>query len=244
MALIGVSALSYTLESASVLSPGWKMALDYSEVVIVIVFTVEYFVRIAIAERRLRYCLTPFALIDLAAILPFYISFFFPVADLRFLRVVRLITLFKILRFTVAMRRVKLAFVHVQEELILFSAGVLILMFLAASGMHYLEGEAQPEKFGNVLNSLWWAVVTFSAIGDANAYPVTAAGKALTGVMAMMGLIIISVPAGLFATAMLETKDQVGAPSRSGKALPQGKPHSGKAASVQPSDGGSGQGQG
>jgi len=160
--------------------PGWPQRhgaiFQTIEIVSVLVFTIEYVLRIwsAIDDPtgrfrhpvggRLRYAMTPMALIDLAAILPFYLSMLIGL-DLRWLRLMRLLRLVKITRYSAAFAT--LAAVVAAERRTLVSAflvmGILVLM--AAFAMYNLEAEAQPEVFASIPHALWWAVVTLSTVG-------------------------------------------------------------------------------
>ena len=121
------------------------------------------------------------------------------------MRAFRLLRLFRILKFawdSSAARRFHIALSIAREELVLFLCVTLILIFLAAVGIHHFESEAQPQTFGSVFHCLWWAVSTLTTVGYGDVYPITVGGKIFTFFILLVGLGFISVPAGLVASAL------------------------------------------
>jgi voltage-gated potassium channel len=100
------------------------------------------------------------------------------------------------------MRRFLRAFVIAREEVILFGIVALMLLYLSAVGIYYFENEAQPENFASVFHSLWWSVATLTTVGYGDIYPVTVGGRIFTFVVLMIGLGVVAVPAGVFASAL------------------------------------------
>ncbi|WP_419589234.1 ion transporter, partial [Thiolapillus sp.] len=178
------------------------------EIVTVLIFTVEYLARIYVANNKIAYIFSFYGLIDVLAILPFYIS---SGVDLRVLRIFRLLRLFRILklfRYNQAIGRYHRAFVIAKEELVLFSAVSMILLYLSSVGIYYFENTAQPEQFKSVFHSLWWAVVTLTTVGYGDIYPVTVGGRIFTFIVLMVGLGIVAVPAGLVASALSQAHSE------------------------------------
>ena len=185
------------------------------EVVSIVIFSVEYLLRVwsapDIAGRdfgaglkgRLRYMATPLALIDLLAILPFYLSLLIPI-DLRFLRIIRLLRIFKLTRYSSAMQ-VMLAVLH-QEATSLVAAMfvMMILLVRAASGIYLLEHKIQPEVFGTIPQSMWWAMVTMATVGYGDVVPVTALGKVFAGFIILLSTAMVALPAGILASGFSE----------------------------------------
>lgn len=205
-ALIVLSLVSFSVETLPDLASTVRQVLYGIEVVTVVVFTVEYLVRIAVAQHRMRFVFSFFGLVDLAAILPFYLT---TGVDLRAIRAVRFVRLFralKLLRYSEAIHRFRRAWLIAKDELLVFLALSGILLYLAAVGIYYFEREAQPESFGSVFHSLWWAVATLTTVGYGDVYPVTVAGKIFTFVILMIGLGIVAVPAGVLASALSEVR--------------------------------------
>ena len=139
--------------------------------------------------------------------LPFYIA---PGADLRSVRVFRLLRLFRLLklvRYSKAVRRFHIALNIAREELILFGTVSFIMLYLSAVGIYFFENEAQPMHFASVFHSLWWATTTLTTVGYGDVYPVTLGGRCFTFVVLLVGLGIISIPAGIVASALAKARE-------------------------------------
>ena len=219
--LIVFSVVTYSIETLPNLSERARYFLYVLEVAIVGIFTVEYALRIYVADRKLTYVLSPLGIIDLLAILPFYILL--GGADPRALRAVRLLRMartLKLIRYNLAVDRLLRAVVIAREEIVLFFSLTIIALFLAASGIHYFESEAQPDEFGSVFHGLWWAVVTLTTVGYGDVYPVTTGGRLFTFAILMIGMGIIAVPPGIISSALAKARqeqdraDQVGSSER------------------------------
>ncbi len=179
------------------------------------IFTLEYLARLYAAPEnpafkkhampRWNHFWSAHALIDLLTILPFLLEHFLPVSvDLRFLRVFRLIRLLKLTRYTSA--TVTLYQVVKREWQVIFaSVFVMLLLVVLTASMGYLfEHEAQPDKFENIPQSIYWAVVTLASVGYGDISPITPMGRALTVVLALLGIGIFAIPAGLLASAFTD----------------------------------------
>ena len=200
--LILFSLLSFSIETLPHLNESVQFGLHLFEILSVIIFTIEYLLRILATDKKLKFIFSFYGIIDLLAILPFYLLHF---ADLRSIRIFRFFRLFralKILRYTKALRRFKLAFLSVKEELIVFLIGTAFVLYVSAVGIYYFEHEIQPKQFTSVFHCLWWAVATLTTVGYGDVYPVTIGGKIFTFIMLMIGLGIIAVPAGLVSSAL------------------------------------------
>jgi len=162
-------------------------------------FVTEYLLRIATAEHRWKYVVSPYGVIDLVAILPTLLGL-----DLRALRAVRLIRLLRVLKITRAhaLSRFAKALWSVRDEGLIFLLSTVLVLYLAAAGIYHFEHEAQPEAFGSIPESLWWAVATLTTVGYGDTYPITAGGRLFTALVLLCGMGIVAVPAGLVATAL------------------------------------------
>ncbi|MEX0937411.1 MAG: ion transporter [Pirellulales bacterium] len=200
-ALIVVSLVSFTIETLPNLSQAARYWLYVVEVVTVAIFTAEYVLRLLVADNRLRFIFSFYGLVDLAAIVPFYIATGVDLRSARVLRLIRVFRVFKVVRYTDAMDRFKAAFRDVKQELILFLIVAAMLLYLTAVGIYYFESDAQPEQFGSVPQSLWWSIVTLTTVGYGDVYPVTVGGRIFTSVVLILGLGIVAVPTGLLASA-------------------------------------------
>jgi voltage-gated potassium channel len=122
-------------------------------------------------------------------------------------RLLRVFRVFKLARYSRAVRRFHRAFIIAREEVILFFGMTAIILFLAAVGIYYFENEAQPATFSSVFDSFWWAVATLTTVGYGDVYPVTAGGKIFTFTVLIVGLGVVSVPAGLVASALSKARE-------------------------------------
>lgn len=204
--LIILSLITFSIETLPDLPETTRGLLSNTEVIIVLIFTVEYILRIVAAERKLSFIFSFYGLIDLAAIAPFYLATGLDLRSVRVFRLFRLVRVLKLFRYSAAIRRFKVALVLAREELILFSVAALMLLFLSAVGIYYCENEAQPEVFRSIFDALWWSVATLTTVGYGDIYPVTVAGKLFSFFVLMIGLGIIAVPTGLVASALSEAR--------------------------------------
>lgn len=206
--LIVFSLLTFAFGTLPDLKPQTRSVLHWIEVVTVAIFTTEYLLRILVADRKLGYIFSFFGLIDLAAILPFYVA---TGLDLRSIRVIRLFRLFrtlKIIRYNKALQRFHRALIIAREELFLFAFAACILLYLSSVGIYYFENPKQPEAFASVFHSMWWAVCTLTTVGYGDVYPITAGGRIFTFFVLMIGLGLISVPAGIVASVLGKARQE------------------------------------
>ncbi|MDA8021063.1 MAG: ion transporter [Thermoanaerobaculia bacterium] len=201
-----VSVISFSLETLPDLSPETREVLRWVDWVTILLFSAEYVLRVVVAESRARYVFSFYGLVDLAAIVPFFLSTRLDLRCLRALRFLRLFRVLKMARYSHAVRRFEVAFRRVREELVLFFFATCLLLYISAVGIHYFEHEAQPESFQSVPHSLWWAVATLTTVGYGDIYPITPGGRFFTFVVLMIGLGIVAVPSGLLATALTEAR--------------------------------------
>ncbi len=183
-----------------------RRALGYLEAFASIVFTVEYAMRFYIAKNRKRHVFSPMALVDLAAILPFYLPMFLPpsMLGLRMLRLARLLRVLKLNRYFEAVARVGYVIHDKRRELVGSSLFVLLIMVVSSLLMYSCEHDAQPEVFRNAFSGLWWAVATLTTVGYGDIYPVTVAGKVLGAVIALSGVGVVAIPTGIITSGLLE----------------------------------------
>jgi len=206
-ALIIASLIAFSIETLPNLSQKTQAWLHVFEVNSVIVFTVEYLLRFFVAERKFKFVTSFFGLIDLVAILPFYLALGVDLRSVRAFRLLRLFRLFKLARYSKAVRLFHRALIIAREEIILFLSVTAILLWVAAVGIYYCENEAQPQKFASVFHSLWWAVCTLTTVGYGDVYPITTGGRAFTFFILLIGLGVVSVPAGLVASALSKARE-------------------------------------
>lgn len=188
----------------------------------VIVFSIEYLLRLWTAtylrpeckplKARLLYMFSFMALVDLLAILPFYIPYVIPVdlRVLRTLRIIRLLRLFKVNRYTDALSSIGNVFKKKASQLLSAIFVVLLLMIIAAVLMYNVENAAQPDKFDNAFSALWWAIATLTTVGYGDVYPVTVMGKIFSGVIALLGIGLVAVPTGIISAGFMEGIEEKG----------------------------------
>lgn len=206
LALIIISIINFSLETLPNLDERTRHILYVIQVVTVILFTIEYILRIAVADKKAEYMFSPFGIIDFVAIAPFYLSLGVDLRAIRAFRLLRVFRLMKLARYSEAIQRAILALRLAGAELVLYFFVAVILLYLSAVGIYYFEGESQPETFGSVFHSLWWSLETLTTVGFGDVYPVTLGGKVFTFFVLMVGLSLVAAPAGIFASALTEAR--------------------------------------
>ncbi|MEM1057154.1 MAG: ion transporter [Bacteroidota bacterium] len=202
--LIVISLITFSVETIPDLSEEVRYWLRITEAIIVFLFTAEYALRLFAAEDRLRFVFSFYGLVDLLAILPFYIARGVDLRSLRAFRLLRLARALKFLRHSRAIHRFRLAFNEIRSEIALFLMTCGILVYISSVGIYYFESRVQPDAFGSVFSSMWWAVATLTTVGYGDVYPVTAGGRLFTTLILFIGLGVIAVPSGLIASSLSE----------------------------------------
>lgn len=205
--LIVLSLICFSIETLPDLSPESKDLLRGAEIFIVVIFMFEYIARVIVASNKRAFIFSFFGIIDLFAILPFYLATSLDLRSLRSFRLLRLIRIFKLARYSAAAKRFHRAFIIAKEELALFLFSALIILYLAGVGIYHFEYPAQPDAFSSVFHSLWWAVATLTTVGYGDIYPITTGGKIFTFFILIVGLGIVSIPAGLIASALSKARE-------------------------------------
>lgn len=204
--LILVSAAVAILETEDSLRAAWLPAFIGAEIAFTAIFATEYVVRIWSAaegpQSRLRYALTPSSLLDLfvvaASLLPVVGS---DVRVLRLLRVVRMLRLARLGRFSRASRTLERAIRARASHLAVAFSMMLFLLLISATLIYWAEGEAQPESFGSIPRSLWWASVTMTTVGYGDVVPLSGFGKLIGALTSMIGIVVIAIPTGILAAS-------------------------------------------
>ena len=215
MLMVGISTTAVLLDTIPAIASPYGHILQAIETVTVGLFTIEYLFRIWSCTAktryahpvwgRLRYIFTPLPLIDLLAILPFYLPLIS--ADLLILRSIRLFRLFRIFklgRYSVAFVLVVKVMQDKKEELFAATSMILIMLFVSSGVMYFLERDAQPQTFATILEALWWGVSTLTSVGYGDILPVTPAGKVVGGIVQVLGVGLFAIPAGVFAAGFSE----------------------------------------
>lgn len=217
IALVLVSFLALALETEETIGPVWRQGIDYLNIFIVVVFAIEYTVRLWVAgedpryrgfKGRMRYIMTPYAITDLIAFLPELLWIIFTPAGvgddvLIILRVLRLARLVKLARFVPAFDVLGATVARAGTQLLTTLAMALALVYISAVALYFIEGVGgqQQEGFSSIPRALWWAIVTLTTVGYGDVYPVTALGRVFAAIISLAGIGVVALPAGVFASA-------------------------------------------
>ena len=217
--LILISVLSVFIMTFQ-LPPRVSGFLNEVEKAAVIIFSVEYLLRIWTADllfpersplrARLKYMVSVMAVIDLLAILPFYLPMVLPVdlLGIRAVRLVRLLRIFKLNRYSEALVSIGDVFKRKSREMCVSIFFVFILLTVASLLIYYAEHDAQPDKFSNAFSGLWWAVATLTTVGYGDIYPITVVGRILGAVIAIMGIGMVAIPTGILSAGFVEVLEK------------------------------------
>lgn len=212
VSLIILNTVAVIIETVDSIYSANKHTFKFFEIFSVIIFSTEYILRVWSCtsidkykhpiKGRLKYILTSGAIIDLIAVLPFYLPLFIT-HDLRFIRILRLLRFFrffKLGRYLNASRVISNVFKSKKEELILSMVIIIFLIVIASSVMYYVEHDAQPDKFSSIPETMWWSVATLTTVGYGDAFPITGLGKFLTACISILGIGMFALPAGILAS--------------------------------------------
>lgn len=212
--LIITNVLAVVLGSDPGIEDRFGTELAWFEFFSVGIFTVEYLARLwsckshpdfALKGGRLRFALRPLSVIDLLAILPAYLAFLgFDARIVRIFRLFRLLRILKLARYSRALRLMGAVFAKRREELMLTSLFLLFLLLVSATLMYHAEHEAQPQHFASIPATLWWAVVTLTTVGYGDVYPITTVGRIFAGAIAIVGIGMVALPAGIISSGFVE----------------------------------------
>jgi len=215
MGLIVLNVIAVVLETVNWIYVRYATFFHIFDIFSVAIFSVEYVLRLwtctvnprfrSPIRGRLRYMITPMAIIDLLAVLPFYLYFILP--EMRFLRAVRLFRLFRVLKLARYSESLQ-TFVDVlrlkKEELVLMFFAIMILLIVSSSLMYEAEHEAQPEAFASIPAAMWWGIVTLATVGYGDVYPKTPMGKFIGSIVVILGIGLFALPTGVLAAGFAE----------------------------------------
>jgi len=211
--LIIINVIALILESYKELRENYGDVFQLIEIFSVIIFTIEYLLRFWVADldkevqkSRMKFTFSSLGLIDLFAIIPFYLPLLFPI-DLRVIRILRLLRLlriFKLGRFSKSLKTINQVLKETKTDLIITFFVAFILLVLSSTLMYYVENEAQPEKFASIGHSFWWSVATLTTVGYGDVYPITAMGKFLSAIIALIGIGFVALPTGIISSSFVD----------------------------------------
>ena len=241
LTLITLNIAALVLETVSSVERAFRPQFYAFEVFSVAVFTAEYLLRLwscTVDPRyrspvlgRIRFALTPMEIVDLLAVLPFWLPFLG--VDLRFLRALRLFRVFRVIklrRYSRALQTLERVFIKTRAEMAVSLSVVAILVLLAASLMYFVENAAQPKTFSSIPATMWWAVATLTTVGYGDVYPITPLGKILASVVSLLGIGMFALPTSILGASFVEElRGRAGAPAQVVICPNCGKEHSGAA---------------
>jgi len=213
--LILANVAAVVLETVEPLAVAYGPAFDAFEYVSVAIFTVEYAARLYVCTAgvrehfrhplwgRLRFMLTPMALIDLVAILPLFLGLLFGL-DLGSLRMVRILRVLKLMRYSPAMAMLGRVVYNERRGLAGALVIFIVVLLLSATLVYYVERGVQPKAFGSIPDSMWWAMAALTTVGYGDVTPLTTIGRIVAGMVALLGIAIIVLPVGIIASAFVD----------------------------------------
>ncbi len=209
MALVVLNVICMIIETVPSIRADYGKLLNRLELISVIIFTIEYILRLwscgisakyAGIKGRMKHALTPMAIIDLLAIMPFYLRFI--KVDLRAIRILRLFRIFRIAklgRYNKGIKLLKSVLLDKKEELGLTIIIMFFMLIISSSIMYFVEHEAQPDAFSSIPAAMWWGVCTLTTVGYGDLYPITIMGKFMASIMSILGIGMFALPAGILA---------------------------------------------
>lgn len=216
LTLIVLNVVAVMLETVHPLYKQYKTAFDTFDLISVIIFTIEYILRVwssnvekkyaGSVKGRLKYMLTGGALIDLLAFFPWYLHHIigFDLRVLRILRLLRFLRLFRLTAYTKSAQMIFNVFSSRIKELLLSLLLAIFLIIISSCIIYFAEHNVEGTQFTSIPATLWWSVVTLTTTGYGDMYPVTAIGRALTGVIMLTGVAFFALPAGIITAGFLD----------------------------------------
>jgi len=215
VSLITLNVLAVILESVDSISATYQAEFYWFETFSVTIFSIEYVLRLwscvdpadtetgMALKTRLRYALSIHGIIDLVAILPFYLGMFIN-ADLRFLRALRLIRILKLTRYSPALTLLLRALKREQQAISAALFLMAIALIVAACGIYVCERTAQPDDFGSIPAAIWWAIATLTTVGYGDVIPITVGGKMFGACVMLVGVVMVALPTGILASTFAD----------------------------------------
>ena len=208
IALILFNVICLGLDTDKNIYLTYKVIFQKVELYSVIIFTFEYFLRL-ITIDKLKDIFKPLMLIDLFAILPFYLPLIgLDLRILRIFRLLRILRMFKLARYFEALQMIGKVIAKKKYELISIFGVLLLLMFISSFLMFYAEADSQPNAFHNILDTFWWSLVTFTTVGYGDVYPITPFGKILSGIIVLIGIMLFALPTSILTAEFLNEYSQ------------------------------------
>lgn len=211
--LIFISILNLMLSTVASFQNEYGYIIKSIRNIIMPVFVLEYLLRLYASGSlekykgitgKFKYILSPYAVIDLLAILPYILLHTgFNSAFIRSLRLLRIFRLFRVKKYTSFIQQMKNIMENIKEELVVLLFYTIILLVVLSFAIYELENEAQPEVFTNIFQTMWWAVATLTTVGYGDMYPITTMGKIITAFITIIGIAFVAIPGGMFASEFM-----------------------------------------
>lgn len=213
--LIVLNLFAVILESVAEVYNNYQREFYYFKVFSITIFTIEYLLRVwssteepsgkyaPAVKGRIKYVFSPLALIDLLAILPFYLPFLISL-DLRFLRIVRLLWILKSTQYFHILESMRRVLVRESGTIIAILIVLFSLLMVASTTVYFIENKVQPEVFSSILHAMWWGMATLTTVGYGDVVPITILGKIFGGLIMLIGIGMFAIPAGVLASAFSE----------------------------------------
>lgn len=214
--LILLNILAIILRSMATIYFTFEYWFQIFEIFSVMIFTVEYILRVWTANLEypnkdklasiVKFIISPMALIDLFAILPFYLPMLMPF-NLRFfriLRIIRFLRIFKLHRYSSALNLVGKVLREKRNELLVTVFITFMALLVASTLIYYIEHEVQPNAFPNIIVSFWWGISTLTTVGYGDVYPITGWGRFLSGIIAFLGVGLVALPTGIISSGFMQ----------------------------------------
>ena len=224
--LIIINVLAIVLESIASIYQEYETTFFRLEIVSCTIFIVEYVLRVwacvedpttskdasgnsqSSYKRRFNFILKPMAIIDFLAFIPVFLQLLFPGVDLRFLRGLRLLRIFKLTRYFQSFEMV-LEVLHDEWRNLAGTMFImLVILVIAACGLYHIERDIQPDKFGSIPEAMWWAMAALTTVGYGDAYPITPVGKIIGSLVTLLGIGMVALPSGILASSFSERMRQ------------------------------------
>lgn len=208
---IVASVVVVMLESVNSIGKHYRILFNVLEWIFTIVFTIEYGLRLYCIGKPMKYAKSFFGIVDLLAILPTYIGFFFIGAQsqlfvmIRAMRLLRIFRIFKLANYTRQGNIILISLRKSMDKILVFLFFVLIVVIIAGSMMYVVEGESNV-AFSNIPTSIYWAIVTVTTVGYGDISPVTPLGQFLAAALMIMGYVVIAVPTGIVSAELLNSE--------------------------------------
>ncbi len=218
--LVLLNVVAVILESYDYLYVQFGDVFDWFEVFTVTIFSIEYLLRLWVSDmnypRKLKwqaykkFIFSANSIVDLISIIPFFIPFItnLDLRHLRIFRLIRLLRVFKLNKYSHSLLLIAKIMSEKKQELLATLLMFFSVLVIASSLMFYLEHAAQPKAFPNIMQSFWWGIITLTTIGYGDIFPITAAGKVLGSIIAMMGVMIVAIPTGIISSSFVQKMEE------------------------------------